>query len=210
MTLNKLSLNASKTKSITFHRAQKKVNQLTLKLNGQNIEMMSSFNFLGIILDQSLSWKKHLSMVTNKISKTLGILYRLKDIFPENILLTIYGSLIASHMNYELLIWGIECHRLEKVQKKALRLITNSKYNAHTNPLFCQLNLLMIKDIFKLRLLKFYYKLACDLLRHTSLLILMLYNRDPPTCHQCGLLYQLVDLLNSLQINPNVTILAKI
>ena len=55
MTLNKLSLNASKTKSMTFHRAQKKVNQLTLKLNGQNIEMVSSFNFLGIILDQSLS-----------------------------------------------------------------------------------------------------------------------------------------------------------
>ena len=85
---------------MTFHRAQKKVNKLTLQLNGQNIEMVSSFNFLGIILDQSLSWKKYVSMVTNKISKTLGILYRLKDIFPENILLTIYQSLIASHMNY--------------------------------------------------------------------------------------------------------------
>ena len=72
--------------------------------------MVSSFNFLGIILDQSLSWKKHVSVVTNKISKTLGILYRLKDIFPENILLTIYQSLIASHMNYGLLVWGIECH----------------------------------------------------------------------------------------------------
>ena len=60
-------------------------------------------------------------MVTNKISKTLGILYRLKDIFPENILLTIYQSLIASYMNYGILVWGIECHRLEKVQKKALR-----------------------------------------------------------------------------------------
>ena len=68
-----------------------------------------------------------INMVTNKISKTLGILYRLKDIFPEHILLTIYQSLIASHMNYGLLIWGIECHRLEKVQKKALRLLTNSK-----------------------------------------------------------------------------------
>ena len=225
MTLNKLSLNASKTKSMTFHRAQKKVNQITLKLNGQNIEMVSSFNFLGIILDQSLSWKKHVSMVTNKISKTLGILYRLKDIFPENILLTIYQSLIASHMNYGLLVWGIECHRLEKVQKKAIRLITNSKYIAHTNPLFCQLNLLKIKDIFKLRLLKFYYKLTCDLLPSYFNTYLDVINRAPPRqlrinlIHQpvikrnyakCGLLYQLVDLLNSLQINPNDTILAKI
>ena len=180
MTLNKLSLNASKTKSMTFHRAQKKVNQLTLKLNGQNIEMVSSFNFLGIILDQSLSWKKHVSMVTNKISKTLGILYRLKDIFPENILLTIYQSLIASHMNYGLLVWGIECHRLEKGQKKALRLITNSKYIAHTNPPFCQLNLLKIKDIFKLKLLKFYYKLTCDLLPSYFNTYLDVINRAPP------------------------------
>ena len=164
-------------------------------------------------------------MVTNKISKTLGILYRLKDIFPENILLTIYQSLIASHMTYGLLVWGIECHRLEKVQKKALRLITNSKYIAHTNPLFCQLNLLKIKDIFKLRLLKFYYKLTCDLLPSYFNTYLDVINRAPlrqlriNLIHQpvikrsyakCGLLYQLVDLLNSLQINPNDTILAKI
>ena len=47
MTLHTLSQNASKTKSMTYHRAQKKVNQLTLKLNGQNIEIVSSFNFLG-------------------------------------------------------------------------------------------------------------------------------------------------------------------
>ena len=78
-------------------------------------------------------------MVTNKISYTLGILYRLQDIFPENILLIIYQSLIASHMTYGLLIWRIECRRLEKLQKNVLRLITNSKYIAHTNPLFRQL-----------------------------------------------------------------------
>ena len=55
-------------------------------------------------------------------------------------------------MNYGLLVWGIECHRFEKVQKKALRLITNSKYIAHTNPLFRQLNLLKINDIFEILL----------------------------------------------------------
>ena len=92
-------------------------------------------------------------MVTNKISKTLGKLYILKNIFSENILLAIYQSLIVSHMNYGLLVLGIECHRLEKVQKQALRIITNSKYIVHTNPLFRQLNLLKINDIFKLRLL---------------------------------------------------------
>ena len=108
-------------------------------------------------------------------------------------------------MYYGLLVWGIECHRLEEVLKKTLRLITNSKYIAHTNPLFCQLNLLKIKDIFKLRLLKFYYKLTCDLLSSYFNTYLDVINRAPPRqlrinlIHQpvikrnnakCGLLYQ--------------------
>ena len=125
-------------------------------------------------------------------------------------------------MNYGLLVRGIDCHRLEKVQKKAL---PNSKYIVHTNPLFCQLNLFKIKGIFKLRLLKFYYKLTFDLLPSYFNTSLDVINRAPPRqlrinlIHQpvikrnyakCGLLYELVDLLNSLQINPNDTILAKI
>ena len=135
--LNKLTLNTTKTKSMVFHRKQKQIEPLHFSIDREVIENVSTFNFLGITLDESLTWKNHIDLIKiNKISKTIDVFYRLTKTFPEKILVTLYNSLIASHLNYGILEWGIVATRLEKIQKKAIRLITNSKYNAHTNPLF--------------------------------------------------------------------------
>ena len=69
---------------------------------------------------------------------------------------TVYNA----YINYGLLLWGIVVKKLESIQKRAIRLITGSNYVAHTEPLFIQLGVLKVQDIFKLRLLKFYYKLC--------------------------------------------------
>ena len=61
-------------------------------------------------------------------------------------------------------LWGAESYRIELLQKRAIRLITNSSYTAHTTPLFIELGLLKVQDMFKLKLLKFYYKLSSNLL----------------------------------------------
>ena len=57
-------------------------------------------------------------MVSKKISKVTGILYRLRKNFPENVLFTLYNSFIISYINSGLLLWGIECHNLEILQQK--------------------------------------------------------------------------------------------
>ena len=59
---------------------------------------------------------------------------------------------------------GVESHRIEPLQTKAIRLITDSNYSAHTTPLFIELGLLNVQDMFKLILLKFCYKPSYDLL----------------------------------------------
>ena len=74
-----------------------------LLLNNIKIEQVSNFTFLGIILDTSLSWKYHTKMIAIKISKIIGILHKLKYIFPKEILLILYKSLIVPHLNYGLL-----------------------------------------------------------------------------------------------------------
>ena len=83
-------------------------------------ERVESFNYLGIMLNETLSWKSHIEMEVKKISKVTGILYRLRKIFPENILFTLYNSLIISYINYGLLLWGINCYKLEVLQKKSI------------------------------------------------------------------------------------------
>ena len=162
--LNKLSLNAQKTKLMLFHRKQKHVNDVNIKIDNTMIEHVQTFNFLGIMLNETLSWKSHIDMVSNKISKVIGILYRLKHVFPEYVLFTLYNSLIVSYIDYGLLLWGVDCHKLQSLQKKAIRFMTNSSYIDHTAPLLIRHGLLHVHDMFKLKLLKFYYKLSYDLL----------------------------------------------
>ena len=86
------------------------------------------------------------------------VMNRLKRYLPQNILPTIYNSLILPHINYSILVWGFKSSRIYKLQKRAVRMISCSKYNAHTEPLFKSLNLLKVEDIFKIKTLKFYHK----------------------------------------------------
>ena len=91
-----------KTKSVIFNRKQKQIAEITLSINGEDIENVEHFNFLGIILDENLSWKNHIDMLSNKISKVIGVMYKLKNVLPEYILLILYKSLISSHLSYGL------------------------------------------------------------------------------------------------------------
>ena len=79
-----------------------------------------------------------------KISEVIGILYRLKHTFTIDVLETLYSSLIASYINYGLLLWGSKSQKNETLQKKAIRLITNSEFLSHTNPLFIGMKILKI------------------------------------------------------------------
>ena len=57
-------------------------------------------------------------MIANKISRVTGILYRLKAVFPKEVIVTLYKTLIASYIHYGLLVWGMDCNRIEILQKK--------------------------------------------------------------------------------------------
>ena len=89
---------------------------------------------------------------------------RLKYIYPTYILQTLYNTLIVPHLNYCLIIWGLNSSRILLMQKKAMRIISNSWYRAHTEPIFNYLNILKIDDLYWLIALKFYFKLENKLL----------------------------------------------
>ena len=112
----------------------------------------------GIMLDKHISSKAHVEMVSNKISKYCGILTKLNNYLPLDILRTLYLSMIHSHLNYRLIAWGYDCNRLIKLQKRSSRTIDRSKYNAHTSPLLKALEILSLPDMLYLNALKFYYK----------------------------------------------------
>ena len=149
-----------------FHYRQRNIDDLILDLqiNSETIERVTEFNFLGLTLDENLNWNAHIQKVSNKISRTLGVMCRLKNFLPLHVLRILYNSLILPHLQYGILTWGFCLGRLQKLQKRSVRIITRSKYNAHTDPLFKSLNLLKLKDLFELSVFKVYFKFKHNLL----------------------------------------------
>ena len=97
-------------------------------------------------------------MLSNKISEYCGVLSRLKNYLPLFILSTMYFSMVHSHLNYGLFAWGFDSNRIIKLQKRCVRIITRSTYNAHTQSLMKQLNILSVPDMLLLNSMKFYYE----------------------------------------------------
>ena len=157
--LNKLSLNINKTKFMLFHPQNKVVQPPNIKIKSKNIELVDEFDFLGIVLDSQLRWNAHINKISKKLSKANGILSKIKNTVPKSTLKILYFSLVNSHLDYGLLCWGHKANQMDILQKKAIRIITKSKYNAHTEPLFKKLNILKVHDLYKIKLYKLYFKI---------------------------------------------------
>ena len=157
--VNKLSLNVAKTKFMVFRTPRKQVPPLQLYIDSHEVEEVTEFNYLGITIDNGLTWKKHIDIVCKKISKIVGIMARLRYLIPQQTLLTLYNSLVLPHLSYGSLLWGHKNKEVNKLQKKSVRIISRKKYNAHTDPLFKSLGILKFSDIVQLQEYKFIHKL---------------------------------------------------
>ena len=92
-----------------------------------------------------------------KLAKLSGVLNRLKRYLPEYVLRTLYCNMVQSRLTYGILAWGFYHYRLEKIQNRIIRIISRSKYNAPTRPIFKAFKLLTIHDLFCLNCLRFLY-----------------------------------------------------
>ena len=116
-----------------------------------------------------MSWEPHMDLLGNKLAKCAGVLNKLKRFLPLHILRTLYFSMVQSRMTYCILTWGFDHYRIEKLQKRFVRIISSSKYNAHSEPLFKVLDILKIEHLFSQNCLKFVYKFKrCQLPKHFS------------------------------------------
>ena len=166
---NRLTLNVNKTKYMLFcKRRNNHTTELTLRLNNNDIQSVTEFNFLGLYLNSKLNWDTHINVIGKKISRAVGIIKKLQLLLPKTILISLYNALVLPHINYCLLSWGLgsAAESIFLQQKKAIRAISSASHNAHTEPLFKIYNILKLKDIFNYRLLTFYYNLRHNKVPH--------------------------------------------
>ena len=165
LTTNKLVLNISKTNYIIFTSKGKSYNKnvSNIKIDGNNIQQVNKTKFLGVVIEEHLNWALHISHLCNIIARNVGILQKLRYFIPTYVLKILYHSLILSHLQYCTLLWAnsyrSHLHKLRLLQKKAIRIISNTDYLAHSSKLFLNLKLLKLDDIMKFQLGTFMYKL---------------------------------------------------
>ena len=166
---NKLSLNIAKTNFIHFQTLHSNTElPHHIKIDDLSLLKKDCTKFLGITIDKNLTWDQHIQNISSQIAKGIGILYKTKDVILNSALLTLYNTLILPFITYCNIIWGncniSKLNQIYLLQKKAVRICTNSPYLAHTDPLFHKLNILKVHDINILQTSIFMFKYTKDLL----------------------------------------------
>lgn len=151
---NRLSLNIKKTHYMLFSQNKKfKTTDLNLKIEGNKIERVHSTKFLGVMIDDQMTWKAHINHLTSKLSKSIGILARARKVFDRKILNQLYNSILQPHFFYCAIVWGnadkSTLDPLFKLQKKAIRIICNLRWRDSTSSYFKSLNILKLEDTFR-------------------------------------------------------------
>ena len=157
---NRLSLNVKKSKLLLFRSKQSKINNdnISIKLDGTKLALEANVKYLGMTIDNNLSWDDHINNLKKKLSRANGILAKLRSYVPKKTLSSVYYAIFHSQLLYGCLMWSLTTAKnfdsIKVLQKKCLRIMNFSPYNSHTNELFILDKILKIEDVIKFEQIK--------------------------------------------------------
>ena len=166
---NGLAVNVKKTHYMVFHRAKIKAAGLPVVMQRNVVECVTKTKFLGVIIDNKLKWNDHITYVKSKISKTIGLFYKMRQYLGRTALVNLYYSLVFPYLIYCNEIWGnassVHLDPIIKIQKRCVRIITYSDYLSSSEPIFQTLNILNFRKL---------------VVQRISLLMFKIYKSDVP------------------------------
>lgn len=111
---------------------------------------------MGVFIDEHLKWDAHLQHINNKITKNIGILFKLRHYLPLSTLKQLYYTLIYPYLTYGLMCWGTAYQtRLNKIkisQNNGIPIIFFASKRESSTPYFTLLEILRLENIFKLKI----------------------------------------------------------
>ena len=133
----------------------------SITLNSTHINRVKEVVFLGVVLDEHVTWKPHISHIANKVSKAVGLLCKSRFYISKFSLCTLYYSLVYPYLYYCKIARGStypsNLNRLILLQKRVIRIINKDAFDAHTDPIFRDLKLQRLDQIYLYQLGKFMY-----------------------------------------------------
>ena len=130
-----------------------------MKYCDHTIQISDGIKYLGVELDDKLNFLRHIKTLEAKLSRDVGILFKLKKILPTLALVTLYFALIHPFLSYGVILWGacnkLYSTKLSSLQNKASRAIGNAKWYTPVGPLYHKFNIFKLSDLYRLELGKF-------------------------------------------------------
>ena len=124
--------------------------------------------FLGVTLDENLTWKPHIANVSRRISESIGIIYKVSFCLRTTSLCTLYFCLVYPYLVNCISVWEStypsNLNRIFLLQKKVTRIISKSAFDAHTEPIFKLLKILKLSDIYRSQICEFMFSFKKGLL----------------------------------------------
>ena len=167
--LNKLSLNVSKTHFMLFKRKRKIIDATpSLFIDSQTINQVTHTKFLGVYIDEYLTWESHIDSISSKVARGIGILRKARPYLNKSTVHQLYYTFVYPYLSYCNIVWGntymVHLSKLLIMQKKIVRIIENTKFRAPTEDLFKKLKILKCHCIHKFQVAQFVYKYTENLL----------------------------------------------
>ena len=148
---NKLSLNIKKTHFMIFSSKNKSHPNVCINIDGETINETAKTKFLGVIIDDKLSWKDHILYISGKLARGTGVLLKVRRYLMKETLISLYYSFVYPYLIYCNHVWGLACkthmNTLFLLQKRIIRIIAGVNRGSHTDPIFKELKLLQCNDI---------------------------------------------------------------
>ena len=153
---NKLSLNVAKTRSMLITTKQKKYltasNQASQpSIREDHIEVICNTKYLGVQIDENLTWKNEIKSVTEKAFCAIGFLKFAQYFLPKAIVKPLYTSIVEPHFQYCCSVWvccnSADILQLQRLQSRGARIVTNSHFDAPSNPLIQSLGWKTIEEL---------------------------------------------------------------
>lgn len=169
---NKLVVNASKTKFMTFKQKNKKMVPIKVNINNKVIDEVETIKYLGVWVDNRLSWKQHIQSVEDKLVPLIGALYRCRDILCNKTKKLLYHAHIQSHLNYNITTWGNATKtllsKLQRTQNKCIKSLYNIKRLTPTNQLYNSVDLSNVETILRIKQSTLIYNIVRKKLKSNS------------------------------------------
>ena len=138
----------------TQQHLSKREGGLKLNINGESLEQVSCFKYLGLWFDPSLNWKKHVDCISKKISQRIGVQSRIRPFISTTTANTLFKTMIAPIIDYGDIMWSkgpqSNLKRIQKLQNKACRVILRCRRRTHISTMHSSLGWLTSQNKIKL------------------------------------------------------------